>query len=97
MISRDRLQRDLRSKFENDIVKRNIFGNIVVIVSPNIAVNFNLRNERVRIYARSRFIPLLLGSGNLMASGILEDQKSKYERKFVDWFSEKYGDYVAQK
>ncbi len=97
---RDRVQKDLQSGFLDDNIKRTIFGGIVVLVSSDIKVLIKLKPEKVRIYATLRFLAALLSSiasgrmGGMLLSSI-EDQKRKAERKYVEWFTDQYHDFIS--
>jgi len=97
---RDRVQKDLQSGFLDDNIKRTIFGGIVVLVSSDIKVIIKLKPEKVTIYATLRFLATLLSSiasgrmGAMLLSGI-EDEKRRAERKYVEWFTDQYHDFIS--
>ncbi len=98
---RDRVQKDLQSGFLDDNIKRTIFGGIVVLVSSDIKVLIKLKPEKVTIYATLRFLAVLLSFrasgttvGGMLLSGI-EDEKKKAERKYVEWFTDQYHDFIS--
>jgi len=101
-LPRDRVQKDLQSGFLDDNIKRTIFGGIVVLVSSDIKVLIKLKPEKVRIYATLRFLAALLSSIASGRSGMgamflstIEDQKRKAERKYVEWFTDQYHDFIS--
>jgi len=97
---RDRVQKDLQSVFLDANTKRTIFGGIVVLVSSDIKVLIKLKPEKVIIYATLRFLPALLSSraSNTLLAGMLlgvEDAKREAERKYVEWFTDQYHDFIS--
>ena len=99
-LSRDQVLEDLQSAFPDDNIKRNVFGSIVVLVNGDIKVLIKLKPENVIIYATLRILSALLSSrasgtmaGGMLLSGI-EDEKMKAERKYVEWFTDHYHDFI---
>ena len=91
---RDRVQKDLQSGFLDDNIKRTIFGGIVVLVSSDIKVIIKLKPEKVTIYATLLSSIASGRMGAMLLSGI-EDEKRKAERKYVEWFTDRYHDFIS--
>ena len=101
ILSRDRVKKDLKSGFPDDNFKRTIFGGIVVLVSCDIKVLIKLKPEKVTIYATLRFLTALMCSRTSSSMGSfwllsgLEDKKKNAERKYVEWFTDQYHEFIS--
>ena len=93
--SKVQLERDLRSNFIDVIVKRKGAGRIIVIDDSDIVVGFKIEKDSVEIYARTRIFPLLFAGSNIYSRGLLQDEKSESEKRYSDWFNDKYENYIS--
>ena len=85
-ILREQLEGELKFNFPEKKIKRNLWGNLLLRDSVDVSVVFNLKMEKVSIYAVTPFMVSLFSGGNIYTTGLLQDEKNEAENRYAEWF-----------